>query len=395
MAALPAAPTTARRVLHVDMDAFFAAVEQHDRPELRGKPVLVGGSSRERGVVATASYEARPFGPRSAMPMAQAVRLCPDAIVVPVRMHRYREVSQQVFRVFDEFTPLVQPVSVDEAYLDVTGCEALFGPAEEIARRLKARVREETQLTASVGVAPNRFLAKLASDLEKPDGLVVIPAEGVQELLDPLPLGRIWGIGRATLQRFERLGAHRVVDVRRLSSDTLARHFGSAGEHFYRLARGIDDSPVVPEREAKSISAEVTFPADVRDREALRRVILHQLDDVCLRLRRHELFARTVSLKIRYPDFTTITRSETLSDATQRTDELWACAARIFDAWAAAERRPVRLIGAGVSHLQREPQRQLSLFGEEQSQRSERLDATVDALKSRFGNDAVRRGGPG
>ena len=383
-----------RHILHVDMDAFYAAIEQRDNPELRGKPVLVGGESRSRGVVATASYEARPFGCGSAMPMAQAVRLCPTAIVVPVRMARYREASDQIFRIFDEFTPLVEGLSLDEAFLDVTGCEPALGSPMEMARALKKRVRDETELTASVGVAPNKFLAKLASDLEKPDGLTVITEETKQAILDPLPVGRLWGVGEATLKRFQRLGVQTVADVRRLSRDALERHFGNSADHYYRLSRGLDDRLVVPGREAKSISAEVTFPEDIADRDTLRRVLLHQMEDVAGRLRRHGLFARTVTLKIRYADFTTITRAASLESPSHRTEELWRVAAQTFDAWAKRELRPLRLIGVGVSHLGEEGARQLDLFDSDAGEKQERLDETVDALKRRFGKNALRRGGP-
>ena len=383
-----------RHILHVDMDAFYAAIEQRDNPELRGKPVLVGGESRSRGVVATASYEARPFGCGSAMPMAQAVRLCPSAIVVPVRMARYREASDQIFRIFDEFTPLVEGLSLDEAFLDVTGCEPALGSPVEMARALKQRVRDETELTASVGVAPNKFLAKLASDLEKPDGLTVITEETKQAILDPLPVGRLWGVGEATLKRFQRLGVQTVADVRRLSRDALERHFGNSADHYYRLSRGLDDRLVVPGREAKSISAEVTFPEDIADRDTLRRVLLHQMEDVAGRLRRHGLFARTVTLKIRYADFTTITRAASLESPSHRTEELWRVAAQTFDAWAKRELRPLRLIGVGVSRLGEEGARQLDLFDSDAGEKQERLDETVDDLKRRFGKNALRRGGP-
>jgi DNA polymerase IV len=381
-----------RSILHVDMDAFFAAIEQRDRPELRGRPVLVGGAANARGVVATASYEARVFGARSAMPMATAVRLCPHAVVVAPRLRRYREVSVAIFHIFDAFTPLVEPVSVDEAFLDVTGCEGLFGPAEEMARRLKARIRAETGLTASVGVAPNKFLAKLGSDLEKPDGLVIIAPERAQAVLDALPVSRLWGVGQATLARFERLGVRTVADVRQLPLATLTRHMGSAGEHFMCLARGEDDRPVTPDHQAKSISHEVTFPADVAELDTLRRVLLHQTEDVAYRLRRHDLLARTVTLKVRLGDFTTLTRAATLAEPTQQTNELWRAARDLLLAWHRGNASAVRLIGVAASQFADAGTRQLSLFAEQQ-RRDARLDAALDALRARFGADAVRRGG--
>jgi DNA polymerase-4 len=373
------------------MDAFFAAIEQLDRPELRGRPVLVGGAANARGVVSTASYEARVFGARSAMPMATALRLCPHAVVVSPRPRRYREVSAAIFRIMDRFTPLVEPVSVDEAFLDVTGCEALFGPAPAMARQLKERIRTETALTASVGVAPNKFLAKLASDLEKPDGLVVITPENAQSILDPLPVGRLWGVGQATLARFERLGARSVADVRRLPAATLTRHFGTAGEHFLRLAHGEDDRPVTPDHQAKSISHEVTFPTDVGELDTLRRVLLRQTEDVAYRLRRHGLLARAVALKIRLEDFTTLTRGTTLAEPTHHTSDLWRAARDLLVAWYHGSPSPVRLIGVAATQLSDAAARQLSLF--EEKGREARLDAATDALRARFGADAIRRGG--
>jgi DNA polymerase-4 len=275
-----------RHILHVDMDAFFAAVEQLDRPELSGKPVLVGGDPQGRGVVSTASYEARPYGCRSAMPMARAIKLCPQAIVVRPRMERYAEVSKQVLDVLEQFTPLVEPLSIDEAFLDVTGSIRLLGPPEQIARELKRSIVEKTCLTASVGVAPNKFLAKLAGDLEKPDGLVLVDPDRVQDFLDPLPISRLWGVGRVTLPKLEALGVHTFADLRRVPQDQLFKRFGDAGEHFYRLVRGIDDREVIPDREAKSISHEVTFSVDIENHEHLRAVLLDQTEHVARRLRR-------------------------------------------------------------------------------------------------------------
>ncbi len=382
----------ARAILHVDMDAFYASVEQRDHPELRGEPVLVGGSPDGRGVVCAASYEARPFGCRSAMPTAVALRLCPNAIVLPVRMSRYREVSRQVFAIFDEFSPLVEPLSVDEAFLDLTGTEALFGPPSETARKLKERVREVTGLNASVGVAPNKFLAKLASDLEKPDGLVVIEPGREQEVLDPLPVESLWGVGAATLRRFERLGVKRVEQVRQVPLEVLTRNFGSSGEHFYRLARGMDERPVQPDRGAKSISHEITFSRDIDNPDALRDVVRHQIEDVAYRLRAHDLYARTVQLKLRYPDFTTLTRAQTLPEATHQTQALMKASLSLLDAWWEESPHPLRLLGTGASNLVTAEGRQLSLFADTDP-RQERLDAALDRVRERYGAGAVRRGG--
>ncbi len=379
-----------RHVIHVDMDAFYAAIEQRDHPELRGKPVLVGGDPRGRGVVSTASYEARPYGCHSAMPMATAVRLCPQAVVIRPRMERYVEVSRRVFAILEEFTPLVEPLSIDEAFLDVTGTTRLFGSPVTIAQTLKRRIHEETELTGSTGVAPNKFLAKLASDLEKPDGLVVVGEDEVQAFLDPLPISRLWGVGKATLPKLERLGVHTFGDLRRLSAEELRDRFGESGDHFYRLVRGIDDRPVVPDREAKSISHEVTFPTDVSDRAYLRSILLDQVEHVARRLRRHRQFGRTVTVKIRAGDFTTITRSATLPEPTDCTDTLWEATAALFDEWLRKRRYPVRLIGMGVSHLSPQVGRQLQLF--EGAPAASRLDQTVDRILDRFGNGAIHRG---
>ncbi len=386
-----------RQILHVDMDAFFAAVEQRDRPELRGKPVLVGGSPTGRGVVSAASYEARPFGCRSAMPMAEALRRCPQGAVVRPRMTAYADASRQVFAIFEDYTPLVEPLSIDEAFLDVTGSVRLLGPAQEIARELRRRVQAETSLTASVGVAPNKFLAKLASELNKPDGLTVIEPDRIQATLDPLPVSSLWGVGAKTLARFERLGVGTFADVRRMSESELSTNFGQAGEHFYRLVRGLDDRPVVPDRQAKSISHETTFPHDLDDYEHLRSVLLHQAEHVAWRLRRHGFLARAVFIKVRTADSATVTRRRTLAAPSDRSDDFRTVAIELFDAWwhkRPATRRFVRLIGAGVSQLSAGVQEQLSLFDGEQASRSRKLDRTLDEIRDRFGTDAVSRGRP-
>lgn len=385
-------PADARHILHVDMDAFFAAVEQLDRPELRGQPVLVGGRPESRGVVATASYEARPFGCGSAMPMAAAIRRCPHAVVVAPRMARYAEVSRQLFSVLGEFTPLVEPLSIDEAFLDLTGCTRLLGAPRKIAVDLKQRIRSETQLTASVGVAPNKFVAKLASDLQKPDGLTVVDPAAVQAFLDPLPISRLWGAGPATVKRFAALGASTFSDVRQLALPQLRATFGESGDHFYRLVRGIDDRPVVPDHQAKSISHEVTFATDVANRDHLRSVALDQMDSVARRLRRQGLLARTVVLKVRTPDFATATRRKTLAQSTDQTDLLWRAASELFDAWTLSSRSPVRLIGMGVTQLSTAEGGQLPLFEPESQARGRRLDGAVDQIREQFGPDAITRG---
>ena len=384
----------ARHILHVDMDAFYAAVEQHDRPELRGKPVLVGGDPRGRGVVAAASYEARPFGCHSAMPMAKAVRLCPQTVVVPPRFERYAEISRHVFDIFESFTPLIEPLSIDEAFLDVTGSIRLLGAAEDIARDVRRRIRATTGLTASVGVAPNKFVAKLASDLEKPDGLVIVPPDRVQAFLDPLPIKRLWGVGAATLPKFEELGVHTFGAARELSETQLAERFGESGQHFYELVRGVDERPVVPDREAKSLSHETTFAADIADREYLRSVLLGQVEQVARRLRHHALQASTVTLKVRTPDFRTVTRNRTLAAPTDETGALWEAVAAMFEEWAQRHRDRVRLIGAGVMNLSLPRTGQLELFADVAETRAQRLDRTIDTIRGRFGDAAIGHGRP-
>jgi DNA polymerase-4 len=381
-----------RYILHIDMDAFFAAIEQRDHPELRGKPVLVGGSPTERGVVSTASYEARKYGCHSAMPMSTAVRLCPQAIVLPGSMRRYSQVSRQIFEIMERFTPLVEPVSVDEAFLDITGCEALFGSPVEIAKKIKNVIREEIQLTASVGLAPNKFLAKLASDLQKPNGFVVVEPDRIQEFLDPLPVSRLWGAGKATLPKFEKLHLYTFADVRKLPLSEMQRHFGSMGEMFYQFVRGIDDRPVCIESETKSISSENTFPVDVEDLNHLRAVLLEQTDHITGRLRRHLLLAKTVTIKLRRPDFGTITRSATLNAHTDRTDELWKAISSLFQKWADNQPFPVRLIGAGLSSLAPRQGQQLMLFDREETEKKQQLDQTVDQIRTKFGFTAITRG---
>jgi DNA polymerase IV len=378
-------------ILHLDMDAFFAAVEQRDDPSLRGKPLLIGHDG-PRGVVATASYQARPYGCHSAQPMVTAKRLCPHAVVLPVRMDAYRRASDEMFAILDEFSPAVEPLSIDEAFVDLTGTERLLGDAETVARRLKDRIRADLRLTASVGLAPNKFLAKLASDLEKPDGLTVIRAANVNRVLPPLPVTKLWGIGRATAERLRTLGVRTVGDLRRTSEAALRSCLGSETGRYLRLAHGLDDRPVVPDRGAKSISHEQTFETDVSDPAHVRGVLLDQVEHVAARLRRRGLVARGVALKIRFGDFQTLSRSATLASPTDATSELWAAARHLFDGWPF---QPVRLIGAAAERLSPRGQGQLDLFADTARDRLRRLDAVADRINQRFGTRSIRRGGPG
>jgi len=383
---VPPPTSQARHILHVDLDAFFASVEQRDNPELRGKPVLVGGTG-PRGVVAAASYEARAYGCHSAMPSAVARRLCPDAVFVKGSFERYREASDAVFAIFEEFTPLVQPLSIDEAFLDVTGSVRLLGSPVEIAGAIRARIKETTELTASVGVAPNKFLAKLASDLKKPDALVVLEPETYQSVLDPLPVTKIWGVGPSAEQSLARLGIRTIRELRETPAETLRARFGDFGAHLRELAHGRDDRPVHTDREAKSISHEQTFGANLTHPDDVRAVLVDQAEQVGRRLRRHGRFARTVTIKIRFGDFETVTRSETLGEATDQTGVIAREARALFDAWAF---RPVRLIGCGVSQLTDSPG-QGGLFAQETDERSRAIDRATDLIAGKFGKRAVTR----
>ncbi|UCD76549.1 MAG: DNA polymerase IV [Phycisphaerales bacterium] len=379
---------TERAILHVDMDAFYASVEQLDNPELRGKPVLVGG-----GVVTAASYEARKFGCHSAQPIAEAKRLCPQAIIVHGRHQRYHEISQQVFAILHDFTPLVEGLSIDEAFLDVTGSQRLLGDAVTIARNIKKRILAETGLTASVGVAPNKFLAKIASDLNKPDGLTIITPDDLDTLVADLPIKRMWGVGPVMEDRLARLSIRTFGDLRTIDADLLRQRLGEGAEHLQKLAWGIDDRPVHTGHGVKSISKESTHFQRLKNPEDVRRQLLIHVERVAERLRHKAMRGRTVTVKIRFGSFQTITRSATLSEVTDRTDLLWMEGRRLFDTWAKREFLPVRLIGFGVSHLEDERGRQIDLFPDEQDQRRRRLDRATDAIRDRFGRDAIHRGG--
>jgi len=378
-------------ILHVDMDAFYASVEQRDRPEFRGRPVIVGGLGG-RGVVCAASYEARPFGVHSAMPIVTAKRLCPQAVFLPVRMQHYAQIGRQIREILLSFTPLVEPLSLDEAFLDVAGCQTLFGTAAEIAGQIKARVKSETGLTASVGVAPNKFLAKLASDHGKPNGLIVVAPDRVSEFLAPLPVGRIWGVGKKAEKRLHTLGIETIGQLARLSEPDLVGQFGDLGEHFRQLANGNDNRQVVPDREAKSISTETTFAKDISDRSLLRDWLLDLTDQLAARLRHAGLRARTVELKIRSSDFKTRHRAQALSEASNATDTLWQTAQAIFEHGLTRDMLPLRLLGVGATRLTGESAAQRSLFDADERDRQHSLDQTVDAIRKQFGRSAVRRG---
>lgn len=379
-------------ILHVDMDAFYAAVELRDNPRLARLPVVVGGSPQGRGVVSAASYEARKFGIHSAMPASQAIRLCPNAVFIKPRMEDYAAISKQIREIFFRFTSLVEPLSLDEAFLDVTGCTRLFGPAAEIARQIKQTIKQEVGLVASAGVAPNKFLAKVASDLQKPDGLVVVDPDGIYEFLDPLPIAKVWGIGKKTNERFQKIGIKTIGHIRQMPLSTLQQLFGVSSEHFYRLSRGEDTRLVVPDRIAKSISHETTFAADIYDVNAIEAWLLELTDQVARRMRRHRILGKTVQLKLRFPDFHTVTRSQMLAEPTDSTDELIAAGRELLQSTTDSLQRGLRLLGMGVSKLVHDRPIQQTLFDQAEKQRLKKLDQTTDRIREKFGSPAMRRG---
>jgi DNA polymerase IV len=377
-----------RAILHVDMDAFYAAVEMHDNPELRGKPLIVGGSSA-RGVVAAASYEVRRFGVHSAMPIGRALRLCPHAVCVKPRMARYAQVSKQVFAVFHEFTPLVAGLSLDEAFLDVTESQSLKGDAVCIARDIKLLIRERTGLTASVGVAPNRLVAKIASDLDKPDGLTVVTGDRIHDVLDPLPVRRLPGLGRKKGEAVLAAGIATLGELRVASDAVLWPLFGRETQRMRERAGGVDERAVTADWQERSVSAEETFASDLDDAARLRSELLHLSDRTAARLRSRNLSAGCVTVKIRRHDFTTQTRQCQLLPPSNDSRHLATAAAALLDAW--LREHPgarIRLLGVGTSELETVEQR--DLFNDAAHEPSP-LDATLDKIRSRFGTSALTR----
>ncbi len=387
------AETWPRVILHADMDAFFAAVEQRDRPELRGKPLLVGGTGN-RGVVSTASYEARPFGCRSAMPMAQARRLCPQAVVLPPDFDRYKAVSEVVMGVFARFSPLVEPLSLDEAFLDMTGAEGLFGPPEEMGRRIRGEVSEATRgLTISVGLAPCKFVAKVASDFRKPDGLMVVPPGEVTAFLWPLDVSRLWGVGPKTREQLEGMGLRTIGDVAHAPLESLEGRLGEWGRRIHELAWGVDDRPVLSERETKSVGAETTLEKDVVGEGAILPHLHQAAGKVGRHLRAEGLLAGAVRVKLKTSGFRILSRQMALAAPTDSDRELERAAEVLLGQFDLTI--PMRLVGMAAFDLSPAGQRpvQGDLFSAGERERERKLDRTLDELRRRFGEDAVRWGG--
>ena len=380
--------TGKKLILHVDMDAFYASVEQLDRPETRGKPVIVGGTGR-RGVVAAASYEARKYGVFSAMPVLKARRLCPQGIYISPRGSRYSEVSSEVFRIFREFTPLVEGLSLDEAFLDVTGSRRLFGGIEHIGRRVKETIFERLELVASVGMAHNKFLAKLASDFDKPDGFYHVPEDGVLRFLDPMPVQRLWGIGPKTLPKLARIGILTIGQIRSANPDTLTSALGNRTAHFQALARGEDVRPVESGREDKSISHEITFDHDLSDLRDLLAVCQQLSEQVGIRVRKQGLNAKTIRVKIRDHQFRTYSRSKTIHAETCSSGTIYQVASALLKIWFSEHRNaPVRLLGVGVANFETPLDRADAQSDEPQVPA---LDRTLDQINTRFGSGVVGR----
>lgn len=381
-----------RTILHIDMDAFFAAIEVRDRAELKGKPVIVGGITN-RGVVSTASYEARRFGVHSAMPIFQAREKCPHGIFLPVRMWRYKEMSEKIMEILENFTPLVEKVSIDEAYLDITGTEDLLGSPDGIARQIKERISREIRLTCSIGIAPNKFLAKVASDIHKPDGLTIIPPNEVSTFLDTLPVEKIPGAGKRTVEALRRCGLKTAGEIKLFDRDQLVKRFGKLGLRLHELSHGQDPSPVVPLRGVKSISSEETLPYDTGDLGLLMEALKPHAKTVARRLRSHGLRGKTITIKVKFMDFTAVTRARTIASATDSSKMIAYNALRLLADQPL--KKKARLIGVEVSNLMEDLENaQMNLFplGLDE-ERERKLDRAIDEIREKFGSTVIKRGG--
>ncbi len=389
-----------RAVLHVDMDAFYASVEQRDRPELRGKPVVVGGSGR-RGVVSTCSYEARKYGVKSAMPTMAAQRLCPHAVFVPPRMGAYVEVSKQIMAILGRFSPSIEPLSLDEAFVDATGTDELFGPPVELAWRVQRAVREETQLTCSVGAAANKYVAKVASDIKKPGGIVVVSPGEERAFLAPLPIERLWGVGPKTAEKLRADGFDTIADIAVVDPAELAKRYGSLGEHISALSRGEDDRPIDDDHTRKSLGAERTLESDVTGPAAVRSQLIPLIDEVCSGLRKAQMRAGGIRLKLKYADFHRTSRELLLPEPVQDAASLTAALEHLLTK--ADLTRPMRLVGLAATHLVDEAApRQASLFDAPGfalpgrsgpgTEKQEALGRALDAIQKKHGRTAIARG---
>ena len=380
-----------RHIIHLDMDAFYPSVEVLDNPDLKGKPVIVGGG-RERGVVSSASYEARKFGVHSAQPMAHAMRLCPRGIFLGVRMKRYKEISDMVFKVFYRFTPLVEPLSIDEAFLDVTGSVRLFGTAEDIAKAIRDTIRKDIGLTVSAGVAPSKFIAKIASDINKPDGITVVDSDHIKEFLDPIPIGRMWGAGKVTQAALLQMGIKTFRDLSLASREMLEERFGSHGVNMQLLSKGIDDRDVVPERDAKSIGHEDTFLTDILDISHAKKELLSQSVRVARRMRKEGVKGRTVTLKVKYSDFKQITRSAALPCVSDDAHEIYLTVCGLLDKTSVGK-KPVRLLGVSLSNFESKRIAQMPLFKDQEgSDKKGQLHKALDSILDRYGDKALQSG---
>ena len=377
-------------IVHVDMDAFFASVEQLHHPEWRGKPVIVGADPREgrgRGVVSTASYEARKYGIHSAMPISKAYRLCPHGIYVAPHGKLYSDYSKQIFEILYHFTPIVEILSIDEAFLEVTGSLHLFNSIENLGKEIKKQIFEVTKLTASLGIAPNKSIAKIASDFIKPDGLTIVFQEDIQKFLDPLPITKLFGVGKKMHEILQHLGINTVKDLCNYPKAFLEDKFGEMGAHIYNMARGIDDRRVQIDGEIKSISHETTFETDLVDEEHLNNTMLHLAAKVGQRLRKRNLKGKTIQLKIRFDDFTTFTRRKTLVNYTHLTDDIYKIGLKMLKEFYPLE-KPIRLIGIGVSHIIDEKGMQISLW-DIQNEKKLALEKIMDQIQEKFGKSAI------
>ena len=378
-----------RRIMHIDLDAFFVSVEQVESPELKGKPVVVGGRPDRRGVVAAASYEARVFGLHAGMPLAPAYRLCPQATFIEGSFPKYRRASQKFMAILADFSPYLEPVGLDEAYLDATGFESIYGSIRKMAVNIKQRIEDDLGLHASVGIASGKVVAKVASELSKPDGLLEVAPENECSFLAPLPVARLPGIGRISERILNSLGIHTIGQIATLPSDTLKHHFGTIGELMHRHANGIDDRPVEPPSAAKSISRETTFGTDTKDLSLLKSTLSYLSERVASQLRQRGKQARCITLKLRYADFTTITRNHTLTQATDIDQTIYKTGFQLLKWALSQQKQPIRLIGIGVSNLV--SGKQLDML-DASTQRLEQLDRAIDRIRKKYGFTAIQTG---